>query len=150
MLKKLFIAMGVLMTCLIASWLVLGFEAVGDAPKNKAIAEAITRDMARAWNVNDLKPHCAQVVANNLNSPDAQMYFDRLKPLGALKRIEQAQQTAFRISFAESTATVFMVAEFENGRANITMRLKDEGKVMKVWELDVRPISAVRARDQKA
>jgi hypothetical protein len=151
MLKKFFIAMGVIFTCVIASWLVLGFNAVSDAPANKAVAEAITRDLARSWNVNDLKPHCVQIVAAQLNSPGAQMQFNKLKPLGSLKRIEQAQQTAFRVSYGEgSTATVVMVAEFENGRANVTIRLKSEGKEMKLWELDVTPIGAIRAKGQQA
>src|SRR5262252_121405 len=98
MLKKFLIAMGVIFTGLVASCTLVaglaGFSAMSDAPKNKAIAEAVTRDLARSWNAGDLKPHFATHAANQLNFADAQMSINKLKPLGALRKIEQAEQTA--------------------------------------------------------
>jgi len=49
-----------------------------EARKNKAVAEAITRDMARAWNVSDLKPYLAAIAAQEVNFAEAQMSFNEL------------------------------------------------------------------------
>src|SRR5215831_14902015 len=99
MLKKFLIAMGVIFTGLVASCTLVaglaGFSAVADAPKNKAIAEAVTRDLAKSWNVSDIKPRFATAVASYLDFTNAQMSMNQLKPLGALKKIEQAEQAVF-------------------------------------------------------
>ncbi len=151
MLKKFLIAMGLIFTCVVVGSLILSFNAFSGAPKNEAVAEVITRDLARAWDVNDLKPHCIQIVARQLSSPAAQMQFNKLKPLGSFKRIEQAVQTDFTVSTEEgTTATVVMVVEFENGRANVTMRLKREDNEMKVRAMNVTPIGVPRAAGQHA
>jgi hypothetical protein len=156
MLKKFFIAMGVVCTCLIASCtLFFGFNAANDATKNKAIAEAITRDMARTWNVNDLKPHFVAIALRQVNFPEAQLSFNKLKALGALKTIEQAQQTEFRLGqdwggALSKSATIVLVAEFENGRATVTMRLASEGTEMKLWHVNVAPIGELRAKAEQA
>ena len=159
MLKKFLVAMGVIFTGLMASCTLVagltGFSAVADAPKNKAIAEAVARDLARSWNVSDLKPRSATAVTNQLNFTDAQMSMNKLKPLGALKKIEQAEQTAFHYGKelgeeAVKTATVKIVAEFENGRANVVVQLKSEGGEMKLWHVNVETIGEVRSRAQAA
>src|SRR5262249_46746964 len=134
MLKKLLIALGVIFACLVVSFSLLGLKAISDAPRNKAIAELITRDMARSWTAEDLRPHFVGVAAERVNFAEAQMEFNKMKPLGRLKRVERSQQIAFRAYLGEgSTATIAMVAEFENGRANVTMNLRSERGQMKLW-----------------
>jgi hypothetical protein len=159
MLKKFFIAMGVISTCLIASCAVFvgfaGYNAADEAPKNKAVAEAITRHMARAWNVNDLKPYFVAVAARQVNFAEAQLTFNKLRTLGSLKTIEQAQQTGFKIhkglgGALTKSATVLIVAEFENGRAAVTMRLQSEDGEMKLLHVNVTPIGEVRNKAQQA
>jgi hypothetical protein len=156
MLKKLCIAIGVVGTCLVASCtLFLGLNAANDATKNKAIAEAITRDMAHAWNVHDLKPHFVAIALRQVNFAEAQLSFNKLKALGALKTIEQAQQTEFRMGkdwggALTKSATIVLVAEFENGRATVTMRLASEGAEMKLWHVNVTPIGELREKAEQA
>jgi hypothetical protein len=156
MLKKLLIVMGVISTGFIASCaLLLGFSAANDAPRNKALAETITRDLARGWNVSDLKPYFVTTVAGQLNLAEAQAAFNTLKPLGSLQRIEQSQQTGFVMEKnlggeLSKTATVAMVAAFENGRANVTMQLKSEADQMKLLNVNVTPIGGVPAKGQQA
>ena len=159
MLKKFLIAMGVIFIALVASCTLVagltGFSAIADAPKNKAIAEAVTRDLARSWNASDLKPRFATAVASQLNFSNVQMSMNKLKPLGALKKIEQAEQTAFHYGKelgeeTVKTATVKIIAEFENGRANVVVQLKSEGGEMKLWHINVEAIGEVRARAQAA
>jgi hypothetical protein len=156
MLKKFFMVMGVICTCLIASCtLFFGLNAANDAAKNKAIAEAITRDMARAWNVSDLKPHFVAIALRQVNFAEAQQGFNKLKARGALKTIEQAQQTEFKMGkdlggVLTKSATIVLVAEFENGRATVTMRLASEGAEMKLWHVNVTPIGELRAKFEQA
>src|SRR5262249_30284263 len=135
MLKKFLVVMGVVIfTVLVAVAGLAGFGALAGAPKNKAIAEAVTRDLARSSNAIEHKPPplCTTAVPIALNFANLQMSMNKLKPLGALKKIEQADQTAFHYSKelgqeAVKTATVEMVAEFENGLAKVIVQLKSEG-----------------------
>lgn len=159
MLKMFLVAMGVIFIGLVASCTLVaglaGVSAVADAPKNKAIAEAVTRDLARSWNASDLKPHFVTAVARQLNFANAQMSMNNLKPLGTLKKIEQAEQTALHYgkNLGEETvktATVKLVAEFENGRANVIVQLKSEGGEMKLWHVNVETIGEIRAKARSA
>jgi hypothetical protein len=156
MLKRIFILIGVLSTGFIASCsLFLGYSAVNDAPHNKALAEAITRDLARGWDVSDLRPHFVTAAAEQVNFSQAQTAFNALRPLGGLKSVDQAQQTQFYLDAKVSegltkTATVAMVAVFENGRANVTMELKSEAGQMKLWHVNVTPIGGAPAKGEKA
>jgi hypothetical protein len=159
MLKKFFIVMGVLFTGLIGSCMLVlggvGIDAAGEAPQNKAVAAVVARDLARAWDVNDLKPHFVSNALSQVNFGQAQLSINPLKPLGALRNIEEAQQTEFRYDkklggVTTKTATIFMVAEFENGRANVTIRLMNEGNLMKLLHVNVAPIGNVRAKKEQA
>jgi len=159
MLKKFFIVMGVLFTGLIGSCMLVlgsvGIDAAGEAPQNKAVAAVVARDLARAWNVNDLKPHFVSDALRQVNFDQAQQSIDPLRPLGALRNIEEARQTDFRYEkklggVINKTATIFMVAEFENGRANVTVRLMNEGNVMKLLHVNVASIGNVRAKREQA
>jgi hypothetical protein len=43
-----------------------------------------------------------------------------------------------------------MTAEFEKGRANVTMHLRSEAGEMKLWHVNVTPISGMPAKGQQA
>jgi hypothetical protein len=159
MIKKFLLAMGIVFTALVGSCMFVlggvGLKAAEEAPQNKAVAAGIMRDLARAWDVNDLKPHFVSTALGQVNFGLAQQSINPLRALGALKSIEEAQQTAFHYnkSFGGETtrtATITMVAEFENGRANVTVQLANEGSVMKLMHVNVAPIGDVRARKQQA
>jgi hypothetical protein len=155
MLKKFLIVIGVISIGFIGSCgVLLGFSAVNDAPKNKVLAEAITRDLSRAWNVNDIQPYFPRNGAEQVNFAAAQASFNPLKPLGSLRRIDEAKQTTFAIEknlgeWLTKTATVAMVATFEHGRANVTMELRSEAGQMKLRSMNVTPVS-VPAKGQPA
>ena len=83
------------------------------------------------------------------------MSMNKLKPLGALKKIEQFEQTAFHYGkelgeVTVKTATVKIVAEFENGRANAVVQLKSAGGEIKFWRVNMETIGEVSARTQAA
>lgn len=156
MLKKFLIVTGVISIGFVASCgIILGVSAVNDAPKNKALAEAITRDLARAWNVSDIQPYLIKKGSEQVNFAAAQASFNPLKPLGSLQRIDEAQQTAFAMEknldeWLTKTATVAMVATFAHGRANVTMELRSEAGQMKVRSLNVKPVGGAPAKGQAA
>lgn len=154
MLKKFLIVMGVISTGFIASCgMILGFSAVNDAPGNKALAAAITRDLARSWNVGDIRPYFPRSNAEQINFAAAQASFDPLKPLGSLQRIDQAQQTAFTMEknfgdWLTKTATVALVATFEHGRADVTVELRSEAGQMKLRSVNVQPVGGAPGKGQ--
>ena len=49
---------------------------------------AYSRDLARAWDVNDLKPHFVSNALSQVDFRQAQQSFNPLRPLGALRNIE--------------------------------------------------------------
>jgi hypothetical protein len=154
MLKKFLIVMGVICIAFIGSCsAILGFSAVNDAPKNKALAEAITRDLSRAWNVGDIRLYFLSNGVEQVNFAAAHASFTPLKPLGSLQRIDQAQQTAFALEknlgeWLTKTATVAMVATFDHGQANVTMELRSEAGQMKLRSVNVTPVGGVPGKGQ--
>jgi hypothetical protein len=154
MLKKFLIVVGVISIGFIGSCsALLGFSAVNDAPKNKALAEVVTRDLSRAWNVSDIRPYLIKNGSEQVNFAAAQATFDPLKPLGFLQRIDEARQTTFAMEknlgeWLTRTATVAMVATFEHGRANVTMELRSEAGEMKVRTVNVTPVGGVPPKGQ--
>jgi hypothetical protein len=158
-LKKFLLVMGIVFTGLVGSCMFVlggvGLNAAAEAPQNKSIAVAMTRDLAKAWDVNDLKPHFVSSALSQINFSQAQQSMNPMKALGALQNVEEVQQTAFNYNKPFSgettkTATITMVAQFENGRANVTIQLANEGNVMKLMHVNVKPIGDVRMKKQAA
>jgi FtsH-binding integral membrane protein len=136
--------MGVIFTGVVSSCnLVLGLTAASNAPQNKAIAIAMMRDLTRT-DVNDVKR--IWDVHGQVNPMQAQRLMSVLRPLGALKSIEQARQTWFWLDqyFATKSATIVLVAEFENGRVAVTLRLANNGDAMKLKSITVPALPAKR------
>ena len=154
MLKKFLIVMGIISTGFVASCaMLLGVSATSDAPHNKALAETITRELARGWNVRDVERYFLKAGAGRIDLAAAQASFNTLKPLGPLKEIDEAHQTSFVMEAnagegIAKTATVAMVATFEHGRADVTMELRSEAGEMKLRSVNVMP--RVPAKGQQA
>lgn len=159
MVKKFLLVMGIVFTGLIGSCVFaltgVGLNAAADAPHNKAVAAAVTRDLARAWDVLDLMPHFTAPALKEVNFSLAQQAMDPLKALGALRNIEDAQQTGFHYTktfggHLKKTATIVLIADFEYGRAKLTIQLANEGSDMKLLHVNVSPIGELRPRKQQA
>ena len=114
----------------------------------------MARHFSRTWDVNDLKPHFGSSALSQINFSAAQQSINSLKALGSLQKIESAQQTSFQYSksFSGTTksATIVMIAEFENGRATVTVQLANEGNEMKLTSVNVTAIGEVRTKKQRA
>src|SRR5438045_427236 len=113
-------AIGIIATALVGSCaLIVGGGALISAPQNKEIAIHATRELAKSWNVNDVRPFFASSAIRQINFDRAQTTIDPFKPLGQLKSVERANQTEFRINkntgkATTKTATVVLEATFEN------------------------------------
>jgi hypothetical protein len=118
--------------------LVLGLTAASNAPQNKAIAIAMMRDLTRA-DVNDVKR--IWDVHGQVNPMQAQRLMSVLRPLGALKSMEWFWLDQY---FATKSATIVLVAEFENGRVAVTLRLANNGDAMKLKSITVPALPAKR------
>jgi hypothetical protein len=66
--------------------LLLGGAAYRDASSNKGIAVLATRELARAWNVRDLRPYFTANAIRRINFDQAQASMNGLKPLGSGQR----------------------------------------------------------------
>lgn len=159
MLKKFLLAMGLVLTALIGGCLFLvggvGLSAAEEAPRNKSVAVALTRDLARSWDVTDLKPHFVSAALGQIDLGRAQQSFEQLRGLGALESVRDMQQTSFYINTSFrgetiKTATVVLLAEFENGRARVIVQLASEGGEMKLMHVDVTQMSDILPKKQRA
>lgn len=155
MLKKFLIGMGILFSGLFAvaavSLAIGGANAVRDAPVNKAVAEAMLRDIAREWDPHTLQPMFAPVAARQVAFSNLQTTMNKLRPLGRLSSIERAEQTGWQYTSTlgvaiEKRATIEFVAAFENGRANVKIELRNVGGEMKLWHMDVNSTGPVRSQ----
>src|SRR5439155_25202967 len=92
---------------------------------------------------------------NQINIAAAQASMNPLRPLGQLKRIDEARQSGFFMEANSSegvakTATVTMVATFEHGRADVTMELRSEAGQMKLRSVNVTSKEPLPAPGQPA
>lgn len=159
MIVKFFAGLGVLFTALLifsASFLGnLAFELQAQGPRYEKLAVDITRDLARSWSVNDIKPHYADAVAHRLGGLAAQPTFDALKPLGPLLYVDDlthrtrwthqslrqlkspAAAAEMLAELLSKTVHVTFVAKFTSGLARVTVELRSEGGTMKLWHLQI-------------
>lgn len=143
MFKKLVLALGILAFGLVGSCVfMVGRGALLDATQNKEVAVEATRQLAKAWNVNDVRPYFTTNVLRQINFDSAQATMNSFKPLGKLTNVTSASQTEYRVhkSFGgetSTTATVVIQGAFENGAATITVKLANDGPAMKVVHIHV-------------
>ena len=152
MLKKIFMAIGILVTGLFAVGIttaVIGHNR--DAPANMETAVAAMKDLSHAWRADDLKPHFARVALEQVDFVRAQQAMNNMSALGELKVVKTWRQTAWRASIgsdASKEATIELDAEFENGEALVTVKLADDGGRMKVLHINIVPAGPLKPRQQ--
>jgi hypothetical protein len=159
MIRIFFAALGVLFALLLvfcASFLgKLAFDMHDRGPAYEKLAVGITRDLARAWSIKDIETHYASAVAHRLDRAAAQAPFDALRPLGALRYVDDVRlQTGWTVAtlrnvkspaaaaeqlaeLLSKTVKVTFLAKFANGFAQVTLALRNEGGKMKLWHLQI-------------
>lgn len=159
MVRTFFAGLGVVFAALIlfcASFFGrLALELHAQGPAYEKLAVDITRDLSKTWSVTDIKQHYAAAVAYKLGGPAAQATFAALAPLGQLRyvddmthttRWDNAGWTELRSPAAgaemladvlNKSVRVTFIAKFANGFAHVSIDLRSEGGVMKLWRLQI-------------
>jgi hypothetical protein len=159
MVRTLFAGLGVIFALLIvfcASFLGrVAVELDTQSAAHERLAVDITRDLARAWSVKDIRAHYSASVSHSLDSPSAQEPFNALRPLGPLRYAEDpevrtgwtrdslrrvtspAAAAELLAELLSKTVRVTFLAKFANGFAHVTVELRNEGGTMKLWHLRI-------------
>src|SRR5262249_39598103 len=159
MFRNFFAGLGVLFALILAftaSFLGgLAWEMHSKGPSYEKLAVDITRELSRAWSAPDIKSHYALAAAHQLSSPSNQRSLDRLKPLGALRYVDDvtrrtrwtkdslfelkssADAAEMLAEMLSKTVRITFVAKYEHGFADVTIELKNEGGEMKLWHLQI-------------
>lgn len=133
----------------------LGHELQAQGPAYDKLAVDIIHNVSQEWSLDDIKEHYAVAVAHDMIGPSAQASLDRLKSLGQLRYVsdvtrrtrwsrETLQSLKTPAAAAEAlaellskTVRITFVAKFANGFADVSIELKGEGGVMKLWHLQI-------------
>ncbi len=159
MIRTFFAGLGVIFALLIvfsASFLGrLAFELDAQAAAHERLAVNITRELSRAWAIKDIRSHYSDAVSNRLGSPSAQEPFNALRPLGPLRYVDDtkvdsglshrslhrietpADAAGLLAEILSKTVRVTFVAKFAHGFARVTVELRHEDGVMKLWHLQI-------------
>jgi hypothetical protein len=159
MIRTLFAGLGVsfmLMLVFCSSFLGrLAYQQTRQRAAHEHLAIEITRELAQAWSVKDIRQRYARAVGPKLSSADAQTPFDALKPLGPFRyasetnvetgwsrgRLRQVTSPAaaaeLLAELLSKTVRVSFLAKFANGLANVTIELRNEGGAMRLWHLRI-------------
>jgi hypothetical protein len=133
----------------------LAYELEAQRPEHQRLAIDITRDLARAWTVKDIRPRYAAAMGRKIDDAGAQQPFNALKPLGPLRYADDAEvrtgwtrDSLDRVTspaaaaellaeLLRKTVRVSFLAKFANGFARVTVELRNEGGAMKLWHLQI-------------
>ena len=133
----------------------LAWEMHSNGPAYEKLAVDITRELSHGWQAEDIKSHYALPVAHRLSSPSAQRSLDRLKPLGALRYVDDvtrrtrwSRDSLFELQSSadaaemlaemlSKTVRITFIAKYEHGFADVTVELKNEGGEMKLWHIQI-------------
>jgi hypothetical protein len=159
MIRTLFAGLGVIFALLIvfcASFLGrLAVELEQQRPAHERLAVDITRDLARAWSVKDIRTRYSAAVSRRIGAAGVQEPFNALKPLGPLRYAEDpevrtgwtrdslrrvtspAAAAELLAELLSKTVRVTFLAKFANGFAHVTVELRNEGGTMKLWHLRI-------------
>lgn len=131
----------------------IAYDAYEDGPAYEALAVEITRKLSRNWVIGDISDHYAAAVA-----PVPRQRGAALLPLRGLGRLRYVDDIRHRTRWSRAalmdvqspaegaelvaqllrkTVSVSFRAKFDNGFANVTMTLRSEGGVMKLWHLQI-------------
>ena len=159
MVRTFFAALGVVFAALIlfcASFFGrLALELHAQGPAYEKLAVDITRELSKSWSMADIKQHYASAAAYKLGGSAAQATFAGLKSLGQLRYVDgmthatrwdtagwteltsPAAGAEMLADVLNKTVRVTFVAKFANGFANVSVELKSEGGIMKLWRLQI-------------
>ncbi len=133
----------------------LAYDIDSQTAANEQLAVSITRELSQTWSLDSLKPHYGAAVAASLDKRSAQASLDGFKALGALlyvddvtlrtglnlKTLEGAKSPAdFALFLSEllaKKATVSFLGKFEHGRARVSVELRSENGVLRLWHLQI-------------
>jgi len=175
MIRTFLAGLGVVFTLLIvfcASFLGrLAYEQAEQRAAHERLAIDITRELARAWSVKDIRTRYSSAVRPRLITASAQAPFNALKPLGRFRyaddtkvatgwtrdRLLQVKSPAAAAELVaellSKTVRVSFLAKFANGFANVTIELRNEGGAMKLWHLRIdsrEPLRSAPRRHRQA
>lgn len=159
MIRTFFAGLGVLFATLLvfsASFVGnLAFELNTRGPDYERLAVDITRDLARAWSIDDIAPRYADAVAHAHGGLRAQAPLAALKPFGnllyaddvahstrwsrqSLRQLRSPAAAAEMLAgLLSKTVHVTFLAKFANGVARVSVELRSEGGAMKLWHLQI-------------
>lgn len=159
MVRTVFAGLGVVFAALIlfcASFFGrLALELHVQGPAYERLAAGITRELSKSWSMADIKQHYASAAADKLGGSAAQASFAALKPLGQLRYVDDVTHTTrwdaagwteltspaagaeMLADVLTKTVKVTFRAKFANGFAHVSVELKSEGGVMKLWRLQI-------------
>jgi hypothetical protein len=144
----------------------LALELSAQGPAYEKLAVDITRDLSKQWSAADIKQHFAAPMASKLGGRGAQATFGALKPLGQLRYVDGIVHTTrwdsagwteltspaagaeMLADVLTKTVRVAFVAKFANGFAHMSIELKSDGGVMKLWRLQIDGQDELQRRQQ--
>jgi hypothetical protein len=170
MVRTFFAALGVVFAALIlfcaSLFGRLALELHAQGPAYEKLAVDITRELSQSWSVADIKQHYASGVAYKLGGPASQATFAALRPLGQLRYVDDmthatrwdsagwteltspAAGAEMLADVLTNTVRVAFVAKFANGFAHMSIELKSDGGVMKLWRLQIDGQDELQRRQQ--
>jgi hypothetical protein len=139
--KRILMALGSVFCLIIAAFGVLGVKAYFASYQNNTFAVAAVEEISEHWSINRL----GNIVHPNLlkmaNKPDGERAFRIFRQYGAFERAERVHQTGYVVEYgAGATGTVQFVGHFENGTANVTVKVHEADGVRTVLGLHMEPL----------
>ncbi|MGD9667701.1 MAG: hypothetical protein AB7U75_01440 [Hyphomicrobiaceae bacterium] len=116
-----------------------------DTPASISVAENVLEALSKRWQFDDIAQEFAPVVLANIDSRTAQRAIEPFRGMGPLKRVRDAKMSDYYVGFTGidgfyRRATLTVVAEFENGEAQITISLVTADGVAKVQHLNLKAL----------
>ncbi|MGI9479006.1 MAG: hypothetical protein ACR2PI_20050 [Hyphomicrobiaceae bacterium] len=111
----------------------IGSQAISAADQNKKTAVKAIREISQNWTLAGRENIVASSLIGIAHSPRGRRAFKIFSRLGQLTRADKVSQTQFGMSSGSgTTATVEFVGTFSHGTAKLTVKLRQQGGVMKL------------------
>ncbi|MDX2288223.1 MAG: hypothetical protein NW217_05310 [Hyphomicrobiaceae bacterium] len=148
-------AMAICLAMLAGFLIQLAAEAARMAPRNEDAAVAVVRHLAEGWQPQRVLEIATPHYAAKAGSGDLLSTLVQMKAAGRMVSAEELAQTGYRKHYEVSaglvvTATVALVAVFENGKAAIEIELQDRGQGQRISGLRITPMPLPAAPTRSA
>lgn len=135
--KKLLMSLGAIFLGLIMLAVVtmagLGFIAYTNSKGNTQIAVKGVRTLSQTWSPKNMSELATPYLYGVLNSSDGKLAMRRMSRLGKLLIAKRPTQTSYAFAMGEgTTATVTFRGLFQNGEADVIVRLRNNGNGMRL------------------